>query len=278
MVAVVDEFVGEMVARFDRKRSGADPDTFTRRLLVIDEMADFAGAVKDAWTVSRPKGAAGQPPTLLALKRVLRQSRAARMHVIGGAQQPNADVVAGTEGRAQFGLKIAAGKLDGPLSEMMFGTGQPPAVEDIRGRAVVEIDGQFEPVQLAYLDARRAAEMAAAGSARFPARPVPTQPAAAPAAAAAPPPPVEPAVPDPQVCAVPGGAGEPPPRHTLTHETHADGPPMALPDTQHTLGHTSAAELSCYRCAFVWRSAAKPGSSIGCPSCGHRRRVPAARY
>ncbi|MDQ1736584.1 MAG: segregation ATPase FtsK/SpoIIIE, family [Pseudonocardiales bacterium] len=252
MARVVCDFKAEMDRRYREGTTGP------RRLLIIDEGADFVGAVKQDWSETKPRGVNGQPPALSALSTVLRQARAADLHVVEGCQQPNATVTSGTEGRAQFGFKLACGKLDVALSTMMFGDRQPPAVEPVAGRAVVDETGEFERVQLAHISPARAAEIAAEGRSGFTEY-------------------------DERLDIL----------QADTRQTMCSTPPIDAKSYEHTAEHmrTVTADVcdappgdpgrgtpvGCSHCSHRWTTMAKPGSTIRCPQCRAPKRVPSAR-
>lgn len=155
MADVVAGYAAEMDDRFrrlDKRQRAAAP----RRVLVVDEAADFVAACRE---ISR------QPEQ--NLQHIIRQGRAARMHVLLAAQQANAVATGSSESRGQYGMRIGLGRLDASASMMLFGVAKLGVdVTRIPGRGV--LDG-VEPCAMhcAWLDDPAARRLALAGAAQI---------------------------------------------------------------------------------------------------------------
>jgi DNA-directed RNA polymerase subunit RPC12/RpoP len=254
---ILTEFADEIRVRAPTR--GRERDALPHRLLIIDETSEAYPAM------------AGLGRTVLAeyvekLQSIARKGRAYKLHLVLATQKPVAKSLTGdpTTGSALRDLclfRVGLGKLSNSAAKMVFDLPSALPVPAIAGRGQTDVDGELMVVQIFRLDGPEAAELAAAGTGRFPAPVTPVPPTEAPPAAS------------PLPCPVP--APTPPAAIVDTRsdtQTHAEPSRVGevSVDTQHTPQHT----LSCYRCGHGWLSAAKPGSSIGCPECGHRRRVP----
>jgi DNA-directed RNA polymerase subunit RPC12/RpoP len=265
MIGAVAQFKAEMDERYRQLERGVSVEGLPLRLLVLDEMGSFRGQVRQRWTGK------GQPPTFDQVQSILWQGRAARCHVVVAAQQANANVLGSSDCRDQFALRVAAGPQSAASSAMLFGNESLPEVTLRKGRAVVGVGAELTVVQLAFLDPRRAAEIAATGRGRFPAGD-----AAAPVAE-----PPAPATSSPRADPDPAGrtgadggpgAAECGQQPTSAHVPRADARWSANVGSAPTSPPMTA--MICSRCPHAWETRASAGQSIRCPSCGARRRVP----
>lgn len=163
------DIVTEFGALLDRRREMpiAELSGQPVRLLVIDEMWEFIGAVKRQYARSHPRATIKSNPALIELERVARMGRFYGIRMVVGTQTPAVDDIGGRGIRGQLGFTVALGKVPVSDGAMIFRT-PPPPVEMLSGRGVVEEAGEWVKVQIAKLDMTEAHRIAANSTACFP--------------------------------------------------------------------------------------------------------------
>jgi hypothetical protein len=142
MALAVGEFKTELERRYVAIENGTDESTLTPWLLILDEAGSLSMVLRKY----------GLDSAMDDLQWLLWRGGQARMHVVTATQQASVKVLGSSDVREQYDCKIALGSGVGKESaKMLFGDKPMPTVEDIRGRAVVEVDGDLLVAQLAYL-------------------------------------------------------------------------------------------------------------------------------
>lgn len=128
---------------------GAEPGDFDPVLCVLDEAAEFSTNVAAWWKAEKTRGAARDAPALQSWKAIARLGRECRVHLVLGIQQAAADFLGGTEGRDNFGLRVACGPVTEQGARMAFG--RSDVGRDVpanpKGRATVATMGG-DPVEV----------------------------------------------------------------------------------------------------------------------------------
>lgn len=162
MIGATRDFLEEMERRYRLIEAGvARTEDFTPRILVEDEKGSLTVDIKAWW---KRQGGKGDPLPMDWQRKILWQGRAARMYVFTFCQQANLNVLRDSDMRDQYGFKIAAGPQSLSSWRMLFG-GPRGRIAKKKGRAFVAIGADDpEPIQLAWIDADEAREIAAAGA------------------------------------------------------------------------------------------------------------------
>lgn len=166
MTETITAFREEIQRRYELIGQGADindHDKFPLKLLVLDEMGTLVAMMRMHYDDVKERGGPKNPPWLTQIMMILWEGRAARCHVITGAQQANAQVLINSDARDQYGLKIAAGPQSINAWRMMFGMAPPELGARVKGRAIAGVGSELVTVQLAQLNAEDARKLALGG-------------------------------------------------------------------------------------------------------------------
>ena len=101
----------------------ATADDFEPLLLILDEFTMFRAMLLSWYNTVRVTGKGGdptKPPTIEDVNSILRLARALRVHVVLGAQRPDAQFFDGGEGRDNLPMRTSMGRLSPQGSMMMW--------------------------------------------------------------------------------------------------------------------------------------------------------------
>jgi hypothetical protein len=161
--AVLGSFLGEIEQRYRAKRAGrdlTDRAEYPLRVLVLEEMGTLRAMLDEHWSRTKVAGSKPTPEAVGWLLRILWTGRAAGCHVVALAQQANASVMSSSDARDSYALRILAGPTSGNSWRMLFGDEPQLPSSPIKGRAIVGTGPDLREVQLAWIEPKRARELA----------------------------------------------------------------------------------------------------------------------
>jgi hypothetical protein len=170
MMRAISEFYRDMDATYRAKLDGADitdETQFPSRMLILDEMGSLQEMVKYRWRAMQKelpsKDRESKPVTVSEIMYSLWQGGFARFHVVTGAQQANAEVLISSDARDQYGVKIATGPQSVGSWRMLYGLEPKQGTGRRKGDAIVGVGDSLDRIQLSYIGAEAARNLALAG-------------------------------------------------------------------------------------------------------------------
>lgn len=164
MLWALEEYFVSMLGVNTAIENGADPKDFPLRLAVFDEFATFMRAAKLYY---KNNGGKGDPPFMAQYMFILWQGRQADHRVIAAPHTPTRETMGGTDGRAQYGVRIITGTYN--RSTWLLTFGYAPQIKwnsKIKGRGVVgfgESEEEIQEAQIVWLSPEEGRKLALSG-------------------------------------------------------------------------------------------------------------------
>jgi hypothetical protein len=136
-----------------------DWDPGSRTLVICEELNATIGQLLNFWADVRGKGDPKRSPAVSALGELLFMGRSAKVNVLAIAQMLTARAIGGPEARENFGIRCLA-RYTANNWKMLVPEAAMPRASRTLGRWQVVIGGQATEVQVAYLTAKQAAQLA----------------------------------------------------------------------------------------------------------------------
>lgn len=136
---------------------GWDPGQ--RVFVICEELNATIGQLTNFWAETREKGDPKKSPAVSALADILFMGRSAKVNVLAIAQMLTARAIGGPEARENFGIRCLARYTTNAWKMLVPEASMPRAGRKL-GRWQVVIGGTATEVQVAYLTAKQARELA----------------------------------------------------------------------------------------------------------------------
>ncbi|MEV0733302.1 DUF87 domain-containing protein [Polymorphospora sp. NPDC050346] len=136
-----------------------DWDCGPRTLVIAEELNATIGQLVNFWAEVRGKGDPKRSPAVSALANLLFMGRSAKVNVLAIAQMLTARAIGGPEARENFGIRCLA-RYTANNWKMLVPEAAMPRASRTLGRWQVVIGGQATEVQVAYLSAAEARQLA----------------------------------------------------------------------------------------------------------------------
>ncbi|WP_460916968.1 type IV secretory system conjugative DNA transfer family protein [Plantactinospora veratri] len=136
-----------------------DWDCGPRVLVIAEELNATIGQLVNFWAEVRGKGDPKRSPAVSALADLLFMGRSAKVNVLAIAQMLTARAIGGPEARENFGIRCLA-RYTANNWKMLVPEAAMPRASRTLGRWQVVIGGQATEVQVAYLSASEARQLA----------------------------------------------------------------------------------------------------------------------
>lgn len=139
------------------EEEGWDPGP--RTLVIAEELNATIGQLTNYWAEVREKGEPKKSPAVAALGELLFMGRSAKYNVLSIAQMLTARAIGGPEARENFGIRCLA-RYTTNAWKMLVPEASMPRAGRTLGRWQVVIGGTVTEVQVAYLTAKQARDLA----------------------------------------------------------------------------------------------------------------------
>lgn len=139
------------------EEEGWDPGP--RTLVIAEELNATIGQLTNHWAEVREKGEPKKSPAVSALGELLFMGRSAKYNVLSIAQMLTARAIGGPEARENFGIRCLA-RYTTNAWKMLVPEASMPRAGRTLGRWQVVIGGTVTEVQVAYLTAKQARDLA----------------------------------------------------------------------------------------------------------------------
>lgn len=136
---------------------GWDPGP--RYFVIAEELNATIGQLTNFWAETREKGDPKKSPAVSALADLLFMGRSAKVNVLAIAQMLTARAIGGPEARENFGIRCLA-RYTTNAWKMLVPEASMPRAGRAQGRWQVVIGGTATEVQVAYLTAKQARDLA----------------------------------------------------------------------------------------------------------------------
>jgi hypothetical protein len=143
------------------EEEGWDPGP--RYFVICEELNATIGQLTNFWAETREKGEPKKSPAVAALADLLFMGRSAKVNVLAIAQMLTARAIGGPEARENFGIRCLA-RYTTNAWKMLVPEASMPRAGRTLGRWQVVIGGTAIEVQVAYLNAKQARDLAKPGA------------------------------------------------------------------------------------------------------------------